>query len=378
MLFYITSMVFASMIMLFPNKKKIKLNKGNIRICPAFFSFLIIGLLIGLRDGIGLDDVTFLRTFNEAATLGYATRNIETSFMLVCKIVIVIGGNYHLVILLYALLGCSLIGRVMNEFIIKKEQVLVFIIFWAFFFPDLFTAFRQLLAIGLLLNSYLEYRKRKIFKAIIWLIFAVFIHKTAIVGIFYLLLVPYVKKMKTSVKIYILLICYIIQYIPFVSLILNFINHIRFLKQFYYVRFFLTEGATNLFSDPLGIIATIMLIMSIGIMLKYRKNQNNPIQLTGILNYEELEAYNFLYWSSLMILNQFGFIRRLTYYIGFFMAAYLVRSIGLFSKGSKLQAKILVYVFSLAVFSYILMNYKVRGSLSPALIPYKITFDLFG
>ncbi len=200
MVFYCLYMFLSILLIQLSSGLKIKIGSVVIKYHSLMFSFILLGLLIGLRDGIGIDDEMYYRTYNEVVTIGHSWREIEATYVWICKLFSSAGLNAQCVILFYSVVGCVLIGNAVKELVPKDEIILVFTIFWAFFFADLFTAIRQLLSLGILLNAYVCIKRNEVLKAAVLYVLAVSIHTSAFVGLIYYIAAIFVNKIKPYVK----------------------------------------------------------------------------------------------------------------------------------------------------------------------------------
>ena len=376
MLPYISCYVVATLNGLFSKTIKLRISHNREILVNTFlFSFFIFGLLIGFRDSIALDDGMYIRAFNQAIRTGETDRTIEYSYVLICRIFAYLHLNYQAVFLFYSVGGALLIGKAFCKIAEQNEYVLVFALFWAIQFTNLMTAMRQFLAIGLVVNAYLFFKEQKKTKCIIFALLSIAVHVTAIAALLLLTLIPLVRRIKYQARIAILVSLYILQYIPFASIFTDLMGKISVLQSNYYVRYFLVTGAKWIFTDPLGINDTIILILTMLVMWYVNENKelfySCSVGKIKILSFADIESLCFLYWAAIMFLNQFGFLRRIIWFLSCFATVYIVKGLRIFSKDNRWVVRFVVFLFFFAIFVYSLTIYPEQ------IIPYRWNYRIF-
>lgn len=354
---------------------KLKLTIGNstIRIynyiVPIFFIFFVLAF----RNGMGIDDQMYINTFNQIRDYGYPWRDIEIIFVLICKFILLFNGKYQWIFIIYSLISCVLLLNAIKKLVSSDVYPIFICLFMTFVFLDGLVIMRQFLASVLLLNFYVYKNAGKKRLSLIYFILACLSHNTAIVFIIFVFLERILSKYKINCleKTIILVIMYVYQYVPVVSLVINNIGKISWLQNNYYIRYFLTSGSEHIFDNKLGLTSSILLVICIGFMwISYK----NLWYLNR--NYIHYENFMFIYWFVMMALSQFGFISRLGFYLLIFTIIYLSYCINLISTNYQLTTTV-VFVVSLILFLYSVANYTTTSGNINYLLPYSFNFDLF-
>jgi hypothetical protein len=212
-LIYLIGVILASINIIFKGKgKKIYLS--------YYITFLLVGLLVGLRDSFGFDDSMYIDIFRKVSSnFGYY-RQIEYSYVIFSKIISNLGLNYQAVYLLYSLSAYYCFYKGLTIIVQdNKQRVLFLCYFYVFLFLDSFVIIEQFLAVSLIFISYANYIIDKKKKSILFYIFAVLIHNSAIITIVPILFYNVFKKKNIHKLLLLLLTMYIFQYIPYERLL---------------------------------------------------------------------------------------------------------------------------------------------------------------
>ena len=239
----LTYIVFYTLICIFSNiySKKVVLKtiNGDKHFDFMFASFLIMATFLGLRNGIGLDDEMYSRTFQEIYSNGSPWRDIEVSYTWISKIVQLLGGTVQLVFLIYAIITCFFLYLSIKKLVKNENRWIFWGIFLSLMFLTSITLMRQFAAGSLLLYGYCCWRENKRKITIVLLILAGIFHTSAFLAIPYYFLSKYTNKINKNIKIIVLVLCYIMQYIPVTDVLVNIVGTIPGLSNFYYMKYYL-------------------------------------------------------------------------------------------------------------------------------------------
>ena len=341
-----------------------------------FVSFLIMTFFLGLRNGIGLDDGMYSRTFQEIYSDGFSWRDIEISYTWISKFVQSLGGTVQFVFMIYAIITCIFLYLSIEKLVKNENRWIFFGIFLSFMFLSSITLMRQFAAGSLLLYGYCCWKENKRKRAVVLLILAGIFHTSAFLAVPYYLLAKHVNRLSKNTKMTILVFCYIIQYIPISDILVKIVSAIPALSDFYYVKYYLLT-TSRFFSDRIGIIETCYLVLFIYMMYVCNgKNSDLKIEENSIIT--EMESFAFLYFSIRMFLAQFGYLQRIAYYLEFFAVIYLSNCNQIFNKRSQRMFKVIGTLTFFSLFLYAVYSYRMQGSHYNPLIPYDVNFKLFG
>lgn len=139
------------------SKKKELIFKDNRNLLIWIFCLSLI-FLLGFRNDGGADDIAY-QLFYES---GYGSTAIygiltgkEPVFLLLAKLARLLGGNYKLLFLLYAIFTSLFIGMAIKNFSISKRDTMVFMLgFFAVVFCVIMTVMRQALAMSIIFYYY--------------------------------------------------------------------------------------------------------------------------------------------------------------------------------------------------------------------------------
>ena len=264
-------------------------------------NFFITGLLVVLRDNVGNDFSAYSNIFNEIKEgggyyfeIGYTILNI-------------ISPNFFIVIILTTIISFFFLYKSIMYFNKENPNLSLFIYFAYFLILFNFHLIRQGVAIAIVLYSYKYIYERSFFKFLLFIIFASFFHKTALIMIpFY-----YFTNLKLSNKSkYIILIgCFISTLIsPYL------VEHLRtFLMLFEYTSryaevYFSKHYILN-YGLSLGLIFDYLMFFY---LLYLHKNSEKSKEENFILN------ILFLSLGFNTVLSSFSVMMRLGYYLRVF------------------------------------------------------------
>ena len=339
-------------------------------------SFFIMSLFLGLRNGIGLDDGMYSRTFQEIYSDGFSWRDIEISYTWISRAVQTIGGTVQLVFLIYAIITCFFLYLSIKLLVKNENRWIFFGIFLSFMFLSSITLMRQFAAGSLVLFGYCNWKENKWKKAIVLLFAAGMLHTSAFLALPYFFLAKSIRKFSSNKKTMLLIICYIIQYVPFSDILVKIIGTIPALSNFYYVKYYLLTSS-RFFPDRIGIIETCYLVLFIYMMYTCKNGDDSNTDENSKLLSSELEAFAFLYFAIRMLLAQFGYLHRVSYYLEFFAVLYLSNCNQIFDKKSQRIFRVIGTFFFVSLFVYAVYSYRMQGSQYNPLIPYAMILKLF-
>lgn len=190
--------------------KKIGIDVQNFSL---FILTLWMILLIGLRSvSVGIDTYGYSIYYPKYSNTKFnivdlLSINEDTGYVLLCRIV---GGYLHFSWNAFCLLSAS-IYIIPVIVLIKKYSpniafsLLIFALSVYFTFP--MSTIRQSLAIGITLLAYFEFKNKKIIPSILWILLASTFHKSALIFLLFLIVIP--LKL-TDKKIVIWFVCLLI------------------------------------------------------------------------------------------------------------------------------------------------------------------------
>ncbi|HHD7875637.1 EpsG family protein [Enterococcus faecium] len=378
MLFYIVLYFIVILFAAVPQKRLVaNISKASVlMIRPMLISMICICMYLGFRNQIGTDDAMYLEAFNQIAEYGTPWRNIEFSYVLICKIVQYLHGNIQLVFFIYAVVSCVLLNYIINRLIPESNRVIFVELFMSFLFLTSMVLMRQFAATCLFVVGYIKLKEGKRLNSIIILILAVFVHSSAVIGVVVLSVLPWVKKLSGSAKSLILILLFIYQYIPVADLVRNFISSTS-LDNIYYISYYLgSNTGYRTYSNPLGIVNILYLMLFIYMLL--HKHSLNRVMNDGLENsttvLQDLEAFSFVYFSFSMFFAQFGYVTRVAYFFSFFMIAYLSGFGKHISVNSK---KLFGLVCCIVFFGLYVYSVNTFATENNTIIPYLYNFTLF-
>ncbi len=181
-LYGIFGVIFYIIISFLAKNRSITTNKKRERKF-MFIICIFLSLIEGLRAyNVGTDTVGYVREY-----LGGYFLNNEPLIKYIFTFLHSISGNPTFMLLIMALLTNGLILFAIYKESCNLKQSLFVFVFMLFYFVS-FNAMRQALAYALVLNAFVSAKNRKIFSFFCFLIPALFIHSSALIGIFYIVI----------------------------------------------------------------------------------------------------------------------------------------------------------------------------------------------
>lgn len=349
---------------------KVRMAHGTKLLDIKVISCMILALFLGFRACIGVDDAMYVRTFDEVISYGKSLRNIEYSYVLLSKMVDAIGGTYQLLFLIYAVLSCYFLYKGLKIILEPNCWSIFFGIFMSFLFIDSLIAMRQFLAMTILFSAYAYYVKENKKISILLAVFGVLIHHSAIVGIIVFLFRKVINEIPNTIKVIILAVLYILQYIPWVQSVIRILAILPFVQGNYYLKYYLNFDA-HIYRDPVGIVTTIYIILYCFILL-YGTKHTQFYLVDGTV-----ESLSFVYFAALLFFSQIGAIVRISYYFSIFYLIYLSRVVYIVSKNSREIFKWLCFCAFGLLFLFSIAGFKESVTNNNVLIPYEANFVLF-
>lgn len=160
-------------------------------------AWIVLSLIEGLRAySIGTDTKTYVKAFEDQNL-----NNFEFGFQLLNRAVALCSKNGTFFLLVTAFIINGLIIRAIDK-LSRDDAVSLFLYMALYMYFNAFNALRQYIAVGLVLNAYIELRKSKPFRFLLLIILAILFHNSAIVGFMlapmYMFFRKYGKKRKAE------------------------------------------------------------------------------------------------------------------------------------------------------------------------------------
>lgn len=225
---------------------------------------ILLSLISGLRaDSVGIDTETYNTIFDlisKGVTKGIY--GIEESFIYVCRVLLGIWDNNQFLFLIFALISNGLIIFTIwdnRDNISFRWSVLSYYIT---FFTFSLNGMRQFLAVSIIVYATLFLKKGKYVKFIIFVLIASLFHRSAIIGVCYLLFeIIFVKYFESKRKLTIYLLVGIGVFFGIVAAY-SLVN--------YYSKYFEQQSSSM---GIMMIVKAIMLIWSFGVIETPKNNQ---------------------------------------------------------------------------------------------------------
>lgn len=190
----------------------------------SLISAMILIIVLGFRYYVGTDYGSYVLIFNNISVLNFqellAYHDTEIGHNILCKIICDLGFDYKVLFLVYAVLTVYFLYRIMNKMKLNKFIFISTFIFMIF--PYSFNIMRQVLAIVLVMYSFMHLFENKNIRSLLFLILAIMFHKPAIVLIPIYLCHLFVKNKKMRNALMIVIYSLIVAL--FLSNILNLVN----------------------------------------------------------------------------------------------------------------------------------------------------------
>lgn len=347
---------FITIILLIYNKKN---NKS------AVIIFILLTLVYGCRNYGGVDDRAYIQAFYDSIK-GNTVYGIETSYLIIAKLLGGIGFNYKAIFLLYAVIGFRFLYLVYKEICHDNKDWMIAILgFFTFAFIPTITVMRQFTATTIIMYALILFMKKKYKKSIVYIIIASLIHVSAIVAI---LVIPILKiRINNITKVSIVICSIIIGYFNLLPLILNrmlvFIpdKYLGYLKQ------------SSKFE--LGLLIIILVGVYIGqFFISFLKREK--ITLESYIDF--LEKGQMLYFTFYFISLSNGWINRIS--ISFLLFMPFIFKTFIYRFNRKEDKRLLYSICCMAYIGlYIFQLIQLNNSTSMnELIPYVGSFNFFG
>lgn len=144
-----------------------------------YFIFLsVLILFAGLRFNVGVDYQSYGDFFS--LVLSGANIYMEDSFILLVKFINLIDGEEQLLYFVYAFLTVIFTSKFIEYFSLNKVLSLYIYFTFAVFYLASFNGIRQALAVAIFMYSIKFIFERNLFKYILLIMIATFVHKTAV------------------------------------------------------------------------------------------------------------------------------------------------------------------------------------------------------
>lgn len=157
------------------------------KIYRNFFLIISLGIPIiisALRYNVGTDYKNYISLYNKYATIpiknSFSVKQIEIFFIIVCKIAYIFK-NANVMFFIYSFLTILFMFLYMWDNKQKNSIALMWILYLFLYFPSSMNIVRQALSVAIVTYSYKYIEKRKFIKFLIFVAFAIIVHKTAIV-----------------------------------------------------------------------------------------------------------------------------------------------------------------------------------------------------
>lgn len=140
-------------------------------------AWVVLSLIEGFRAySVGTDTKTYVNAF-----VSQDLRNFETGFQLLNRAVAMCSRNGTVFLLVTSFIINGLIIRAIDK-LSRDDAVSLFVYISLYMYFNTFNAMRQYIAVGLVMNAYIELRGNRYVKFMMLLILAILFHNSAIVG----------------------------------------------------------------------------------------------------------------------------------------------------------------------------------------------------
>lgn len=217
---YLLTFNLSTFLVALQNVFKSKLMKKLLSIVSA----IILIIVLGFRYYVGTDYGSYVLIFNNISVLNFqellAYQDTEIGHNIVCKIVSDLGFDYKILFLVYAILTVYFLYRIMSKMKLNKFIFISTFIFMIL--PYSFNIMRQVLAIVLVMYSFIHLFENKNIKSLLLLVLAIMFHKPAIILIPIYLCHLFIKNKK--MRNVLMIIIYSLVVLLFLSNVLNLVN----------------------------------------------------------------------------------------------------------------------------------------------------------
>ncbi|MGE7182759.1 EpsG family protein [Peribacillus sp. NPDC006672] len=184
--------------------------------------FILLTLVYGGRNLIGVDDLTYISSFNNANS-GGLVYGMERSFIVISKFLGDMGLNFRALFFFYALVSFTFMYLSYKELCQNKYEWIVAILgFIVFAFVPTITLMRQFAAAAILTYAFLFILKKKNILALIFIAFASVFHLGSVIC--FMFLPFFLIRIKVRTKIILPIICLAIGYFGIFNNLLNLID----------------------------------------------------------------------------------------------------------------------------------------------------------
>lgn len=333
------------------------LDKANFKKYGIPIVLILLMMICGLRNNLGLDDSIYISIFNNIKNGNMSgIRHVEWTYVILSKIVIYMKFNYKMLFFIYSFFTFFILYKCIRKLNLNKYQFTMFILFYiGICFFSFLTTMRQTLAIHMVFLAAILMKENKKIRSIILVIVAGCFHNTAW-GILPIIIFFYSKiNINNKIKIIIPISCMVIGETQIPLKIASIVNKLLHLGYDSY----LISGNNEKFVNS-GI-----LVIAIFIAYIFQVFLNNKEVLKDSPNYDFWQKGQMLFFSIFFITKNLGFTRRLAYY---FMPYESFILIYILSRIRNKEQKTAVYVFiiiMLLLFDlYIIQNVNLAGSLN--------------
>lgn len=227
--------------------------------------FIIAWLIIGNRDiSVGIDNIMYYHIFEQVSLCSFVDMfddelpnvpNIELGWRLLCYLISSLGGNYYIFTLFISAIFCLLCSRFVlksYKYVSAFNYLLIVIVLIQSVYLSAFNITRQMIAVMISANAWLNLKDNQRISAICLFICAFLLHKTAIVSIA-IIAIWYFRKVKNIEWI---TMCFILVIGIGFSQVLNYM----ILKDFYgnYIEFNIGSTSYVNLSAMVWLIITIL------------------------------------------------------------------------------------------------------------------------
>lgn len=347
---------------------QIKLDR---RICSVM-SFLPLAIISAIRSPyVGNDAYHYTELFHRYSNIPWSevfSQSIEPGFVAFCKLISYISSDSQWFLIVSSFLICILIAK----FVFNNSKDIVFSTFifvsYYFYFYS-FSAIRQYIAIGFVINAFCYFKDKKRLKTIIFFALAVSFHYTAL----FLLPAFILSKLKFSKRnIYVIVLACMFIAVTFRTVLTNII--IRFDRFSYYrddIDSFTGRGWD--INIILYIFVFMIILLGIYILKRDTKFKNTLAKENSKYDNVYYDIYHYLICmmitlSLYIVSTSMSMAARANHYYAIFMTIYIPLVL---SKVSYKKRVIIKFIIKMILFIYCVLmltrnNYYV--------VPYSIGF----
>ena len=224
--------------------------------------FLLLALIMGLRGvTVGADTDNYRQIFNDIAStslnianVGFFYDGIEIGFVMYTKILSIIWREYQFFLLISAVIFCFLMKRFIQHS--TADYYIASVVFFSIgIYLSAFNIYRQMLAVAILANAWINFTEKQYAKAILLTLLSTTLHVSAI--IFIVVYIAYLFRNNKIVMravpllmilVYITFSDLIVSIAPFMEHYGNYMSNHKVIQEVNtVVILWLIEGAVSLF-----------------------------------------------------------------------------------------------------------------------------------